>query len=101
MSDEKDNKFKVLEFKKNKEEEQVPKFAVEMIEKLLEKAKNGQLKNLVLHFNYIEDDISNKHEGGTLFWNETGNPVETLGLVEMIKSFALDLAFGAMSGEEE
>jgi len=99
VSDEpKKNTFQVLEFKKPQEEE-VPKFVVELLEKMLEKAKAGTLKTFIAHFNYQDKEEEN-YEGGTVFWNENNNPIEILGLTEIIKNVALDYVYGA-SGDKE
>lgn len=101
MSDEQKGKenFKVIEFKKPQEQE-VPKFVVELLEKMLEKAKNGQLKTLIAHFNYQEKE-EDSYQGGTMFWNETNNPIEILGLTEIVKSVALDYVYGVTAGDKE
>lgn len=100
MSDEENKKnFKVLEFKKPKEDE-VPKFVVELLEKMLAKAKEGKLKTIITHFNYQEGE-DEKFHGGTIFWNESGNPIEILGLAELVKSVALDYVYSVTDGDDE
>lgn len=99
MSDEPtQGKFQVLEFKKP-QEEPVPKFVVDLLEKMLEQAKKGELTTLVAHFNYHMPD-DDTYTGGTVLWNKTNNPVELLGLTEIVKSIALDYVYGVPGDKE-
>jgi hypothetical protein len=91
--------LKVIEFKRSKEEE-IPKFIAETLELILTKVKEGKLKTIICHFNHQEKE-EDMLQGGTMFWNYNQNPVEILGLMEVMKSSALDFVHDSIHGEEE
>lgn len=95
--------LKVIEFKKPPEEK-VPEFVTEMLELILEQSKKGTLRTIVCHFTHEPDTKEeDPHAGGTLFWNHNHNPLEILGLLEIMKSVALDYTHAVMhdEGDEE
>lgn len=101
MNEEKDNSnLKVIEFKKP-EPEAVPKFVLDMIDTIQEKAKNGKLSTFICHFNF-EAEEDETLRGGTLLWNKHNNAIELLGLSELVKSVALECVYSSMgTGNEE
>ena len=93
------NDLRVVDFQKakdhaEKEENKLPDFFIEKIETLLEKAKEGKIQNLVLHFDFGDEVENDDGEivGGTLLWNRSRNAAELIGIVEIIKTLALDAA---------
>ena len=102
MSDEKDKpkNLKVIEFKAPQEDKEVPKYVHELLEVLNQKIKEGKLKTLLCQFHF-QDSEDEPYNGGTVLWNESNNPMELLGLVEVFKTVALDLVFTPDMGEEE
>jgi hypothetical protein len=100
MTNENEDKFKVLSFPKPSDEE-TPKFVVEVLEKMLAKAKEGKLDTLIAHFSCKPSDTEEEYNAGTVFWNDSGNPVEMVGLTEILKSMALSYVFDHDHDHEE
>lgn len=87
---EKESKFKLLEFPKEKEEE-IPPYVEEQLNLIVEKVKSKNLKIFVAHYLFQEDNEGGEEtvKGGTVMWNETGNPLELLGVTEIMKQVIL------------
>jgi len=90
--------LKLLDFNKMKtEDEKPPEILMEKLQLMNDKAKAGKLKNVVLHFDYENDE--GETEGGTMLWHRENNALELLGLSEVVKSAALQFAFDVMHSE--
>ena len=93
------NNFQVLEFPKPTDE-QTPAFVIEILEKVLAKAKEGKLKTLITHFGFVQDDTE-EYQGGTVLWNDSGNAVEMVGVTEILKHMAMDYVFSDHDHDHE
>jgi hypothetical protein len=89
----------VIDFQRpeDKEINQVPEDIIDILEILLEKAKNGTLESLIVCGDFAnEDDDGEFLDNLTKMWNLTDNSREVIGTLEYLKVITINNAFSEL-----
>jgi len=83
----------IVDLKEYRDKKETPDELVEKLKVALAKAKEGKLRTVLLHFSYETEDPDRPLDENTIIYHKEQNLLEVIGLIELMKTMAIDLTF--------